>query len=108
MRYKPRTRERGTAMTPQEHPHLPRSQTLEHLIAEHQEAFVQQDPFTIAHETIIMFLQHVQRGWVYAGQAARILAETAERVSDEPEKVALYRAAIAGLARIAEERERDE
>ena len=49
-----------------------------------------------------MALQQVQRGWVYAGQAARILAETAARVSDEPEKVALYRAAIAEMARVAE------
>ena len=95
-------RERDTLMSPQERAHLPRSQMLEHLIAEHQEAIAQQDPLTITHETIIMALHQVQRGWVYAGQAARILAEIAERVRDEPEKVALYRAAIAELARIAE------
>ena len=81
---------------------LARRQALEQLIAEHQAAIILQDPLTITHETIIMALQQVQRGWVYAGQAARILAETAERVRDEPEKVALYRAAIAELARIAE------
>lgn len=67
----------------------------------------QQDRFTITHETIIMALQQVQHGWVYAGQAARIIAETAERMNDEPEKVALYRAAIVSLARMAEESERD-
>ncbi len=54
-----------------------------------------------------MALQQVQRGWVYAGQAARILAETIARVSDEAEKVALYRAAIAELAHLAES-QRDE
>jgi hypothetical protein len=89
-------------MTPQQRAHLPRSQALEYLIAEHQEAIDRQDPFPIAHETIIMALHHVQRGWVYAGQATRILAETAERVSDEPERTALYRAAIVELAQIAE------
>lgn len=75
---------------------------LQYLIAEHQAALEQDGPYAITHETIIMSLQQVQRGWVYAGQAARILAETAARVSDEPEKVALYRAAIAELARLAE------
>ena len=89
-------------MTPEERAHLTKRQALEQRIAEHQAALARQDPSAIAHETIIRALQHVQRGWVYAGQAARILAETAERVSDEPEKVALYRAAIAELARIAE------
>lgn len=88
-------------------PPPPKSQALEQLIAEHQDAIAQQDRFTIMHETSIMALQQVQRGWVYAGQAARILAETAERVSEKPEKVALYHAAIVSLARMAEESERD-
>ena len=78
------------------------AETLEHLIAEHQAAIERQDPCAISHETILMALQQVQRGWVHAGQAARILAETAERVRDEPEKVALYRAAITVLAEVAE------
>lgn len=80
---------------------------LEHLMAEHQAAPLRQDPFAITHETILLALQQVQHGWVYAGQAARRLAETAERVREEPEKVVLYRRAIAVLAQVAE-LERDE
>jgi hypothetical protein len=76
--------------------------SLDRLIAEQQAAIERQDPFAVTHETILMALQQVQRGWVAAGQAVRILAETAARVRDEPEKVALYRAAIGVLAQMAE------
>lgn len=62
----------------------------------------QDEAMAITYETIIIALYHVESGCVYAGQAARILAETAARVSDELEKVALYRAATAELAYLAE------
>jgi hypothetical protein len=62
---------------------------IEHLITVYEAAIERDDIFAITHETILKALQQVQRGWVSAGQAARILAETAARVSDKPEKVAL-------------------
>lgn len=82
-----------------------RTEELQRLIEAQEAALARQDAQAITHETILMAFQQVQRGWVYAGQAVRILAETAARVSDEPEKVALYRAAIAALAEIAESEE---
>lgn len=89
-------------MIEEERAHLPKHQALEQLIAEREAEALQQDRFAITHETILIALRYVQRDWVYAGQAARLLAETAARVSDEPEKVQLYRTAIAELAQLAE------
>ena len=54
-----------------------------------------------------MALHQDRRGWVYAGPAASILAEIAERPREEPEKVALYCAAIASLAWMAKESKSD-
>lgn len=77
-------------------------QALEHLIADHQTAIERQEPYPVTHETIIMTLREVQQGLVPVGEAAKTLTETAARVSAEPEKFALYQAAVADLAQLAE------
>lgn len=89
-------------MTEEDRPHLPKREALAQGIAEHEAEAARQDHLVLTHETILIALRYVQRDWVHAGQEPGGMAEIAARVSDEPEKVALYRAAIAELAQLAE------
>ena len=76
------------------------------LVAEQQAAIRRQD-YLITRGTILHAFREVASGRVLAGQAISMLAETAARASDKPEKVALTRAAIADLAQIAESESTD-